>query len=464
MANYIDTAFLGFTPNKKSFGKSFLKGVYVDCTKILDDFVSSKVSNSETVRISPFIDKFGLDMVLNNEFKKVNKKLDEYEAKEGFDKKEKEDFEQTINWKLYIEFLPQGEVKEKNIYSFVRRVAYVKIVNGIIEEAIESEGEDNKNPFIIPLKENKKEEKDSVFGLNKDQIIDKAIDYVPLLDNSQKEKLSTFIKENPKLSAAVAAFATKLGYEAVGSLFGNRKFDITSSLGDASKWAVGGAAATALLGYMSNFMGGTPSAGGTGGGGIGGMLSSILPEDKIVYDGGASRDSETKDFQRCLIRFGGGNLEAERTNLPSSYYALNPNARGYRAFVSTSKSGPIVGIKGGTPEKPIYYGDDGRFGDKTLNAVKILQAAINDFNKDKKSNVQITDPRSVPLAILQSPACVDLLAEPVDSEKQYVKQQRDKMAPVKESKVYKEFSFLSSKNQKLHSTLMEQLKKDLKRG
>jgi hypothetical protein len=35
---------------------------------------------------------------------------------------------------------------------------------------------------------------------------------------------------------------------------------------------------------------------------------------------------------------------------------------------------------------------------------------------------------------------------------------------LEESKLYKEFSFLSSKNQKLHSTLMEQLKKDLKRG
>jgi len=40
----------------------------------------------------------------------------------------------------------------------------------------------------------------------------------------------------------------------------------------------------------------------------------------------------------------------------------------------------------------------------------------------------------------------------------------ENLAPKQESKIYKDYNFLSTKNNKLHSILMEQLKKDLKRG
>ena len=46
----------------------------------------------------------------------------------------------------------------------------------------------------------------------------------------------------------------------------------------------------------------------------------------------------------------------------------------------------------------------------------------------------------------------------------YAIQDSIKAKTIPESKVYKDYGFLSTKNNKLHSILMEQLKKDLKRG
>jgi len=46
----------------------------------------------------------------------------------------------------------------------------------------------------------------------------------------------------------------------------------------------------------------------------------------------------------------------------------------------------------------------------------------------------------------------------------YAIQDRIRATTIPESKIYKDYGFLSTKNEKLHSVLMEQLKKDLKRG
>lgn len=179
-------------------------------------------------------------------------------------------------------------------------------------------------------------------------------------------------------------------------------------------------------------------------------------EATIEFDDGKEVGENTKAFQRCLIRFAGGNLVAERNHLREPNYLLDTKARGFVAF--HSKTGPVVGKMRSNPKK--NYADDGRFGPETLDAVTRLLPAMSPILQG--SGITINDPKVIPTSILSSKVCEGLTgASPIGSEQQDYEKMKP---PVSESKIYKEFSFLSAKNSKLHSVLMEQLKKDLKRG
>ena len=204
--------------------------------------------------------------------------------------------------------------------------------------------------------------------------------------------------------------------------------------------------------------------------------------DTINYDGGREYNPQhVAPLQRCLIRLdpSKGNLAMERANLQPT---TNPPYT------------PIVGIKI-TGKK--NYADDGRFGIRTLDAVRRLMDVINTKNQNDPNfqEIKITDPENVPVKVLYSTACkintqIDILPdeqEKFDSAmaaakttkvssggvlkgkgpplgKDYDASLVDQPEQQQESKVYKDYGFLSTKNNKLHSILMEQLKKDLKRG
>jgi phosphoserine aminotransferase len=122
---------------------------------------------------------------------------------------------------------------------------------------------------------------------------------------------------------------------------------------------------------------------------------------------------------------------------------------------------PIVGVKISGKKN---YADDGRFGKWTLDAATSLFKQINVINKtdiEKDPTLEIKDPNKIPLKVLYSAACQDETGASVTPDET---KGAEAMKALEESKIYKDFSFLSSKNQKLHATLMEQLRKDLKRG
>jgi hypothetical protein len=228
--------------------------------------------------------------------------------------------------------------------------------------------------------------------------------------------------------------------------------------------------------------------------------------DTIIYN--EHNSERVKQLQRCLIR----------TAPEGNYKKEKENSAGYTPIVGTHKN-PKAG----------NYADDGWFGPATLAAITKYKDTLNSLNANNQE-AQISDPRRVPAAIVNSPACKEKIgtnftpkemkseeaeqnaaiaqqrkdveskitreigtkAEPI-SEEQFKKMSAEQLKNSKvfykkenllvinmydeagklissntesleESKLYKEFSFLSKKNEKLHSTLMEQLKKDLRRG
>lgn len=186
---------------------------------------------------------------------------------------------------------------------------------------------------------------------------------------------------------------------------------------------------------------------------ISGTAPEAASSDVIIYN--EHNSERVRQLQRCLIRTApNGNLKKERES-----------ASGYT---------PVVGIR---KKGSGNYADDGWFGPETLKAVATYKGTLNSLNKFDTQIPQITNEREIPVSILTSPACSGKTGEELTK-----KEQEDLKAPapspppavgpgqpaagipVKESKVYKEFSFLSAKNSRLHSVLMEQLKKDLKRG
>lgn len=234
-------------------------------------------------------------------------------------------------------------------------------------------------------------------------------------------------------------------YAAIGALliaFGPQIMQALQGVGSSIGGALGGGGLGSLFG------------GGIVPGAMGALFGSETMGTYIAYDGGKEVDNKsTAPYQRCLIRLGKGNLAMERANLQLPAY------------------NPVIGIK--IPGKK-NYADDGRFGKWTLDASRNLFQVINDLNKDKiKDNpkFEIKDPARVPVEILISPACAgNTQMNPTAAEQQAF--EATKKVPAKkpepknlpESKVYKDYGFLSTKNEKLHSVLMEQLKKDLKRG
>lgn len=275
------------------------------------------------------------------------------------------------------------------------------------------------------------------------------IDALPGLNDEQKQKLKTFIITNPIVSTVVAAVGVKTALGFLSSILGGGKA-ISFFDGDTLKTAaLVGAAGLVYKQYQDNKAAGKPTDVFT----VGANLFGLDTDDYMVYDGGAKKEEQIAQFQRCLVRLGKGNLEAERKNLQDPIYT------------------PIIGVK--VPGK-LNYADDGRFGKWTLNASTNLFGTINTMNADeikKDPSLEIKDPARVPLRIVATTACKGKTdANPSPQEKQEAAsivaatEAAKKTKLKKESKVYTEFPFLSTKNSRLHSTLMEQLKKDLKRG
>ena len=136
-----------------------------------------------------------------------------------------------------------------------------------------------------------------------------------------------------------------------------------------------------------------------------------LMQATIEFDNGKEVGDNTKAFQRCLIRFAGGNLVAERNHLREPNYILNPNAKGYADFAA--KMGPVVGKMRSNPKK--NYADDGRFGPETLDAARKLLPIINQILGSDK----VDDPKVFPASILSSKVCAGLVGkDPIGSEQE----------------------------------------------
>lgn len=164
---------------------------------------------------------------------------------------------------------------------------------------------------------------------------------------------------------------------------------------------------------------------------------------------------KTENFTKCVIRFAGGLPQIEYLN---KKYPLNPAAPGYEVWkTARGEQGPIIGRK-----------PDEVYDENIEGVVVVLKDAINDYNTKKldlKSDLEkemflITRQLTVMDFFLDSPACLDPKAlTPIVKIRRKPKTQQE----VK-NHIVKDFEFLSNKNKKIHSTLMEQLKKDLKRG
>ena len=454
----VKSAYLGYALDK-NYNKNYITKAYSNVTSILENFFSNNSEEEITVDIS---ENFGIDS-LDNKIESLSSIMEDKD------------------WEGYLKLSITFEAKPNKNYIFIEDEGCAVLEDGTVIER-----EDDEIVFAAPSKK-KKQKTEKVKDDDTDEDsddeeknpMDKALDLIGQIakfigaPSDKVDAAKAWIKQNPEMAGALSSVILPRILDFVRG----KPVDLSlSGLGiSAAQGAIIAAALSYFMGDKAPKIGGTSPSGAGDEGGVLGKLSTFLvgpQDDFIVYDRGASKDPETAELQRCLIRFSGGNLEAERKNLPSSYYELNKNARGYAEFTAVAKTGPIIGTKGGTLEKPVYYADDGRFGDKTLVAVNALYQKINEFNKKNNSTVQITDPQKIPTKILQSPACIDQSSPIVQpGEIAYVQQQLEKMKSastgvkkIEESKLYTDFSFLSTKNAKLHSVLMEQLKKDLKRG
>jgi len=348
--------------------------------------------------------------------------------------------EDDLHTTLILEYSQKG--KEDSLFLIMQRNNGWALFNDSKNKIDEGEGK-----FII-TNLIKKELMKTADTDEKGQIINfaKSIGEKFGLDDQTIDKIYTWVSDNPKLSAAIVAGGASAAYNIFQNLLGNKKFSLGDTLKDSAMWAAGGAVAAGLIDKLSSHSG--LDMGGTGKGILDKLSGFVSGENYLVYDGGAKSDEFTSQLQRCLIRLGKGNLESERRNYQSPFY------------------NPIIGIKVSGRKN---YADDGRFGKWTLDASKKLFQQINNLNAadiQKDSAVEIKTPDRIPEKVLYSTACKDKTELTATSDEvKAADDVKSKMTtPIKESKIYSEFSFLSSKNQKLHSTLMEQLKKDLKRG
>lgn len=453
MANqYVKHAFMGYTkansPDDIVWVNSFIehKGVgliVVVCTDEIERAIATKIEQNQNLRISPFLKTFGLGRILQAKKAELMQKFNEY--KKGKSEKIQSEIEQTSYLKLYIQFLSEDDEGSPEIYSFVRNEAYVKIENNLIADSVETKEDDDKDPFMIPPKE-------SFFDLNFPQegkgALSTSIDLlgkIALAAGVSQETVNSstqWLKDNPTLSVVLATTVLPRVLDFVTGKPTDLSF---SGLGiDAAKGAAIGLFLTHFLGDKAPAIdGATAAASGGGGTGLfGGLFSSYSGGGRLEFDDGAARDEETAQLQRCLIRFAQGNLAAERMNLQPPKYD------------------PIVGIKISGKKN---YADDGRFGTWTLNATTKYYKQINSQNADdikKDPSVEIKDPRKIPLKVLYSTACEGKTdANPTQDETK----QAEALMSKTESKIYKDFPFLYSKKKKLHATLMEQLRKNLKR-
>lgn len=163
----------------------------------------------------------------------------------------------------------------------------------------------------------------------------------------------------------------------------------------------------------------------------------------VVYDPGyPGKKGLTPKIQACLVRFAGGNDSGERSLKP---YNLNTNAPGFSVWSAK------FGDKGPVLKKKF----DEYYDDKMLRVVLVLRDAINEYNREhldldnasavEKMLNQIKDSKGSYIIyepILDSPACKDTLN---------LQEGKNPMV--------KDFEFLSNKNKKIHSMLMEQVKK-----
>ncbi len=168
-----------------------------------------------------------------------------------------------------------------------------------------------------------------------------------------------------------------------------------------------------------------------------------MKEPAVVYQPGVKGQRDlTRRIQACLVRFAGGNDTDDPKLKP---YDLNSNAPGFSVWSGTfGNKGPILKKK-----------FDDYYDDKMLRVVKTLRDSINKYNKEKldldnapaveKMLNQIKDANGgwiIYQTILKSPACEDTLV---------LREGKNPMV--------KDFEFLSNKNKKIHSMLMEQVKK-----
>jgi len=225
--------------------------------------------------------------------------------------------------------------------------------------------------------------------------------------------------EDASISSDLPSLTQKIG-DKLGSLVDKAK-RTASDLANKAKQTIGGASTTS-------------------GGGASGTTPEV-PSDSIVYNEHNSK--RVRQLQRCLIR----------TAPNGNYIKEKQSSAGYT---------PVVGVrKRGSGN----YADDGWFGPATLAAIEKYKEDLNRLNTGN-TDAQILDTKAIPVALLASAACKDKMdINPTDKEKQEgLAASQSTPSTVAESKVYTQFSFLSNKNAKLHSVLMEQLKKDLKRG
>lgn len=178
---------------------------------------------------------------------------------------------------------------------------------------------------------------------------------------------------------------------------------------------------------------------------MGSAKAAQMDAGGVVYDPGyPGKKGLTPRIQACLVRFAGGNDSGERSLKP---YNLNTNAPGFSVWSTKfGDKGPVLRKK-----------FDEYYDDKMLRVVLVLRDAINEYNIDK---LKLDDPNTTTLermlnqikdsrgryiiyeAILDSPACKDTLL---------IQEGKNPMV--------KDFEFLSNKNKKIHSMLMEQVKK-----
>jgi hypothetical protein len=443
---YVKQAFMGYTRaddlENINWTNSFVTGktelIVVECSQEIENAIKSKDKNNESLRISPFLKTFGLPVFLQakkNELKqKVNENLNILKP-----------IEKQIYLKLYIEFIVDDE-SPPEVYSFIKNYAYVKIEGNEIVESVENKEDDDQNPFMVPPQELVSTSEKGDEGGDKSPL-SASIDWLGKIGTvlgipqDKVDSATKWVKENPGLTGVLAATVLPRVFDFVTG----KKADLSfSGLGiDAAKGLGIAMLLNHFLGDKAPPIGGGTTSGAGGSGFLGGVFSSYSGVDYLEYDGGAARDEQTAQLQRCLIRLGKGNLAAERMNLQPPKYT------------------PIVGVKISGKKN---YADDGRFGKWTLDAATSLFKQINVINKtdiEKDPTLEIKDPNKIPLKVLYSAACQDETGASVTPDET---KGAEAMKALEESKIYKDFSFLSSKNQKLHATLMEQLRKDLKRG